>query len=246
MTLTIDTSYYLPTVLMQSVGMSEMMSRLLAGCNSVSYLIAGTVGIANIERWGRRRLFMICALGQGLCYMLITILLRFNEKPGYPHSTEVASASVAFFFLYYIFFGCGFQGIPWLLPVELNSLSMRTKGAALGTATNWAINFMVVEITPIGIQNLRWRFYIIWTILNLVFVPTIYFFYPETANRQLEDMDLFFRDNQSIFIHNNPEAVSLARPERFVEIEHELVQRNKSVSEAKMDASGHGEHMESV
>ncbi|KAJ6132683.1 hypothetical protein N7471_007898 [Penicillium samsonianum] len=240
------TSYYLPTVLMKSVGLSETLARLLAACNSISYLIAGTVGIANIERWGRRRLFMSCALGQGLCYLLITILLRFNEKEGYAHSKEVASASIAFFFLYYIFFGCGFQGIPWLLPVELNSLSMRTKGAGLGTATNWAMNFLVVEITPIGIETLRWKFYIIWTVLNLVFVPTIYFFYPETANRQLEDIDLFFRDNQSVLIHNNPEAVSLLRPERYIETEQNLVHLNKSIPDTKETVSGQGEHMEAV
>jgi MFS family permease len=231
---------------MQSVGLSETLARLLAACNSVSYLIAGTVGVANIDRWGRRKLFMICALGQGLCYLLITVLLRFSEKEGYPHTKEVASASVTFFFVYYIFFGMGFQGIPWLLPVELNSLSMRTKGAALGTATNWAINFMVVEITPLGIESLGWQFYIIWTVLNLVFVPTIFFFYPETANRKLEDLDLFFRDNHSIFIHNNPEALSLERPQRYTEIEDELVDRNKSVSEAKKAAGAQEEHLEAV
>ena len=74
--------------------------------------------------------------------MIITILLRFNEKAGYAHQKEVASASVAFFFLYYIFFGIGMQGVPWLYPTEINSLSMRTKGAAIGTASNWAFNFM--------------------------------------------------------------------------------------------------------
>lgn len=229
---------------MQSVGLTEVLARLLAACNSVSYLIAGCIAIPNIERWGRRKLFMICALGQGLCYLLITVLLRFNEKPGYPHGKEVASASIAFFFLYYVFFGCGFQGIPWLLPVELNSLSMRTKGAALGTATNWAMNFVVVEITPIGIKNLGWQFYIIWTVMNLAFVPTIYFFYPETANRQLEDLDLFFRDNNSWFIHNNPEAITTTRPARYEEIEQDLVHRNKSFSEAKREQEE--EHVEKV
>lgn len=230
---------------MQSVGLSETLARLLAACNSVSYLIAGCVAIPNIERWGRRSLFMTCALGQGICYLLITVLLRFNEKEGYPYQKEVASASIAFFFLYYLFFGCGFQGIPWLLPVELNSLSMRTKGAAIGTATNWAINFLVVEITPIGIESLGWKFYIIWTVMNLFFVPVIYFLYPETANRQLEDIDLFFRDHKSLLVHNIPEAISTARPARYVEIEQDLVHRNKSVSEKK-EVVGQGEHMEVV
>ena len=49
---------------------------------------------------------------------------------------------------YYICFGIGFQGVPWLYPTEINSLSMRTKGAALGTASNWAFNFMVRSYQP--------------------------------------------------------------------------------------------------
>jgi hypothetical protein len=42
-------------------------------------------------------------------------------------------------------------------------------------------NFAIVEITPIGIQNIGWRFYIVWTVLNAAFLPVIYFLYPETG-----------------------------------------------------------------
>ena len=136
------TSYYLPTVLINSVGLDNKLARLLAACNSVSYLLFSLIAIPNIERWGRRRLMIYAAAGQSFCYLLITVLLRYNELPGYTHGKEVASASIAFFFLYYVFFGIGWQGVPWLYPTEINSLSMRTKGAALGTATNWAFNFM--------------------------------------------------------------------------------------------------------
>ncbi|KIA75576.1 hypothetical protein HK57_00679 [Aspergillus ustus] len=243
------TSYYLPTVLMQSVGLSELLARLLAACNSITYLLSGFISVRNIENWGRRRPFMLCALGQGLCYLLITVLVRLSETEGYAHQREVASASVTFFFLFYIIFGCGFQGIPWLLPVELNSLSMRTKGVSLGVATNWAINFMVVEITPVGIQSLGWRFYIIWTVFNLAFVPIIYLFYPETANRQLEDIDLFFRGDPPIFVYNTPEALSLARPARYIELEQERLAMNESVLQHKENASameGHAEQLEVV
>lgn len=135
------TSYYLPTVLIESVGFSNMMARLLAACNSVSYLLFSLIGIPNVERWGRRKMLIYAALGQGTCYMLITILLRYSELPGYAYQKEVASASVAFFFLYYVFFGIGMQGVPWLYPAEINGLSMRNKGAALGTATNWICEF---------------------------------------------------------------------------------------------------------
>lgn len=139
------TSYYLPTVLINSVGLDNKLARLLAACNSVSYLLFSLIAIPNVERWGRRRLMIFGAAGQFMCYFIITILLRYTELPGYPEAQakSVASASIAFFFLYYVFFGIGWQGVPWLYPVEINSLSMRTKGAAIGTATNWVSLFVL-------------------------------------------------------------------------------------------------------
>ncbi|KAF4636964.1 hypothetical protein G7Y89_g1102 [Cudoniella acicularis] len=99
----------------------------------------------------------------------------------------------------------------WLYLTETNSLSMRTKGAALGTAANWIFNFMVVEITPIGIETLGWRFYIIWTAFNASFVPIVYLFYPETSDRTLEDIDRLFRENGDIFIFKDKNAIPAKR-----------------------------------
>lgn len=138
------TSYYLPTVLIESVGLSNKMARLLAACNSVSYLLFSLIGIPNVERWGRRKMMMYAAAGQFFCYVIITICIRYNEDLSIAYETRRswAKGSIAFFFLYYVFFGIGWQGVPWLYPTEINSMSMRTKGAALGTATNWIFNFM--------------------------------------------------------------------------------------------------------
>ncbi|KAK5127868.1 hypothetical protein LTR85_004985 [Meristemomyces frigidus] len=193
----------------------------LSGINVTSYYLP-TVLIKSI---------MYAAAGQCFCYLIITVLLRFNEMPGYAGSKEVASASVAFFFLYYVFFGIGFQGVPWLYPTEINGLAMRQKGAALGTATNWIFNFMVVEITQIGIESLQWKFYIIWTVFNGAFVPFTYFLYPETASRTLEDIDLYFRGQPSLFVHRDKLATSSKRPEEFVAREETEVRRKSSVNE---------------
>ena len=226
------TSYYLPTVLIKSVGLDEKMARLLAACNSVSYLLFSLIGIPNVENWGRRNMMIFAAAGQSFCYLIITILIRYNEKPGYAHAHEVASASVAFFFLYYVFFGIGMQGVPWLYPTEVNSLAMRTKGAAIGTATNWIFNFMVVEITPIGIQSLQWKFYIIWTLLNASFVPVMYLFYPETADRSLEDIDDYYRTNPPLLVFRDKDVTSSKRPAKYKMKEEEEIRRASSVDPA--------------
>ncbi|KAF4303379.1 Sugar/inositol transporter [Botryosphaeria dothidea] len=203
-------SYYLPTVLTEAVGLSNRTARLLTACNSVSYLAVSCILVPYVERWGRRSLMLLSSAGQFLSFLVITILLRFADD--YPRGSAVASASIAFFFLYYIAFGIGMLGVPWLYPAEINSLPMRTKGAAVATATNWITNFVIVEITPIGIQNLGWKFWIVWTVFNAVFLPVIYFFYPETANRSLEDLDAYYRSNPSLIVTKDPDAISSKRP----------------------------------
>lgn len=177
---------------------------------------------------------MFAASGQSFCYLIITVLIRYSEKPGYAHKKQVASGSVAFFFLYYVFFGIGMQGVPWLYPTEINSLAMRTKGAAIGAATNWIFNFMVVEITPIGIQSLQWKFYIVWTVLNASFVPLMYFFYPETAGRTLEDIDLYYQESPPLLVFRDKDVISSKRPAKYAEREQEEVRRNSSVDPAML------------
>lgn len=52
---------------------------------------------------------------------------------------------------------------------------------------------MVVQITPIAVQNIGYKTYIIFAVLNFAFiVPIVFFFFPETANMRLEDIDYIF------------------------------------------------------
>lgn len=128
-------SYYLPTVLINAVGLSNQLARLLSAVNSVTYLVFSCISIPLVERWGRRGLMLVSTAGQGLAFLIITILLSYGSPPD--GDRKFATASIPFFFLYYIAFGVGMLGVPWLYPTEINSIAMRTKGAAVSTATNW-------------------------------------------------------------------------------------------------------------
>ena len=102
---------------------------------------------------------------------------------------------------------------------------MRTKGAAVATATDWLTNFIVVEITPIGINNIGWKFYIIFTVLNAVFLPILWLFYPETSDRTLEDLDAYYRDNPPLVVIRDKDAVSRKRPAKFAAMQAEDVEK---------------------
>ena len=89
-------------------------------------------------------------------------------------------------------------------------------------------NFIIVEVTPIGIDDIGWRFWIVWTIFNAVFLPVIYFFYPETANRTLEDLDDYYRSNPALIVTKDPDAISIARPQKFIDREEREIRQNQA------------------
>ena len=68
----------------------------------------------------------------------------------------------------------------------------------MATASNWIFNYLVVQITPPAINNIGWRTYIIFAVFNAAWVPIIYFFYPETAGLQLEDIDRLFSKKEDL------------------------------------------------
>jgi hypothetical protein len=51
---------------------------------------------------------------------------------------------------------------------------------------------MIVQITPPALHNIGYRTYIIFAVLNAVWVPIIYLFFPETKGLELEDVDRLF------------------------------------------------------
>jgi hypothetical protein len=114
-----------------------------------------------------------------------------------------ASASVAFFFVYMLIFGMTVNCVPWVYVPEILPLDARSRGTAIGISSNWIWNFAVVMITPVIINRLQWKAYLIFMATNLAFVPAFYFFFPETSNLRLEDIDQIFSQG------GNP--VSIAR-----------------------------------
>lgn len=42
------------------------------------------------------------------------------------------------------------------------------------------------------ITNIGWGTYLFFAVVNACFLPVIWFFYPETANRSLEEIDIIF------------------------------------------------------
>jgi MFS family permease len=146
------TSYYMSYIFINALGISELLSRILAAAGSVDYLIFACLAYFVIERYGRRKVMMTSAAACSICWIVIAASQGQTEKGG--DSYKLGIVAVAFFFVFFASFGMGVLGVPWLYPTEINALEMRTKGASLAMATNWICNYGVVQATLPGMSFL--------------------------------------------------------------------------------------------
>lgn len=86
----------------------------------------------------------------------------------------------------------------WTYPPEILPLKIRAKGAALAAAADFLGNFIVVEITPPGLQNIGYRLYIVFAVLNIANAIIVWAFYPETAGSTLESVDFLFTNRDEL------------------------------------------------
>ncbi|CZR50391.1 probable transporter (major facilitator superfamily) [Phialocephala subalpina] len=181
--------YYITTVLVENVGLDPQLAQILGGCINMMFMFGSLVPSFFLDQMGRRKtMFWGCA-GLGFSMMMISILLSFQ---GTSVEKQTAAASVAFFFTYMLIFGGTVNCVPWVYVPEILPLEARAKGTAVGISSNWLWNFTIVMITPIIINRLQWKAYLIFMVTNFAFIPIFYFFYPETSNKTLEDIDFLF------------------------------------------------------
>ncbi|KAJ5532110.1 Major facilitator superfamily domain general substrate transporter [Penicillium frequentans] len=182
--------YYLPILFRDSVGLTGRMPTILGGVNMVVYAIFATLSWFLIERVGRRKLFLYGTVGQMVSMIIVFACLI-------PGTTQAAKGAAVGLFTYIASFGATWLPLPWLYPAEISPIKTRAKANALSTCSNWLFNFLIVMVTPIMIAHISWGTYLFFAVVNACFLPIIYFFYPETARRSLEEIDLIFAKGYS-------------------------------------------------
>lgn len=146
----------------------------MSGVLNLFYFLTTLIPIFIIDRTGRRPLLLggLVGMAIGMCILAgATSVVAF--APG-------IVATIALFWFDFCF-GLGWIPGCWLVTAEYAPLVTRSQSTALATSATWIFTFLIAEITPPAISNIGWRTYIIFAVFNVLFIPVIYFFYPEVG-----------------------------------------------------------------
>lgn len=185
-------TYYAPTLYKEMLGMSRERAMLLGCWTQMWYILASLVTWYTIDRVGRRKLLVSMALGMSLVLVGEAISIGIGAP-------AAAVAAVVFVFLFEACFTWGWMACVWIYPPEILPLSIRARGSGLAAAADFLGNYLVVQVTPVGIQKMGAWFYVVWAVFNLVNAVVVWLCYPETGGLTLEAVDsVFTRDEEEL------------------------------------------------
>lgn len=89
--------------------------------------------------------------------------------------------------------------VAFLVPTEIFPSDLRAQGNGFGIA-GWAIGVgMTTLVNPVMFGSITTRSYFLLAGLNLLWIPTVFLFYPETCNRSLESIEALFSTSSPFY-----------------------------------------------
>ncbi|MBB6461914.1 sugar porter family MFS transporter [Flammeovirga kamogawensis] len=173
--------YYGPSIL-AAAGFS--MSESLGG--QVTIGIVNTLftflAIAYIDKWGRKPLLLLGAVGVTIALLITGSLFALNVVSGY-----WVVGSILLFISCYAF---SLGPVQFVVASEVFPTNYRAKAMSISTLVLWAANAVVGQVFPMLLEGLGAAATFI--IFGIICIPSIYFikkYIPETKGKSLEEIE---------------------------------------------------------
>ncbi|CAI7631571.1 unnamed protein product [Penicillium glandicola] len=179
-------TFYTTAIFENNLSLGNSTSTVLAAVYQLVGPIGGAFCVLKIDRLGRRVLLLGSAMGNAVCLALVAGLGSQADNP------LAMRGAVFFIFLFHFSYIIGFGAIPYLYATEIAPLHLRTTINSFSISISWAVSILLTLITPIAFNSMGQTYFVIFAGCNAMMIPVIYYLFPETAGRSLEEMDKIF------------------------------------------------------
>ncbi|KAF1948538.1 hexose transporter-like protein [Byssothecium circinans] len=184
-------SYY-TSDLLKLIGYEDpdFKGKLNVGLNSWNFVNAVLISLL-VRRFPRRKMYLTCATSLLCCYIGWTVSMQqFLSN----RSQTAAKITIFWIFAYSPCYNIGYNALTYTFLVELFPFAQRAKGITIFQFFGRSAGFFTTFVNPIGLDSIKWRWlvtYCAWLAFEIVF---IYFLFPETYGRTLEELSFLFED----------------------------------------------------
>lgn len=90
----------------------------------------------------------------------------------------------------------------YLYVSEIFPTEIRPIGMGFSLFGQFAATIILLQTAPIGINEVGWKYYLVIVVWCIVYLPMIYFFWPETARLSLEEISKQFGDDVAVHVND--------------------------------------------
>ncbi|KAI4158347.1 MAG: hypothetical protein LQ342_007516 [Letrouitia transgressa] len=180
--------FYYGTQFFKNSGISNPFTTTVI--TNVVNVVSTFPGLYLVEKWGRRPLLLLGAIGMFICQMIVA-----SVGTALPDSQVANKVLIAFVCIYIYFFASTWGPIAWIVTGEIFPLKSRAKCLSMTTATNWLLNWAIAYSTPYmvnsgkGNANLQSKVFFVWGGFCLICAFFVFSLIYETKGLSLEQVD---------------------------------------------------------
>jgi hypothetical protein len=90
----------------------------------------------------------------------------------------------------------------YLYVSEIFPTEIRPIGMGFSLFGQFASTLILLQTAPTGFANVGWKYYLVIIVWCIVFIPIVYFFFPETARLSLEEISAKFGDDVAVHVND--------------------------------------------
>ena len=175
--------YYLGDIF-TAAGFSRVSGNMQSVAIGAMNLAATLVGMALIDRFGRKTLLLIGSVGTAVCLAAVAAIFATSR-----HRDLLVWALV----VYIAFFAVSQGAVVWVYLSEIFPTRVRGKGQSLGSGTHWIMNAFLSLVFPVIAARsgaYPFAFFAVMMVLQLI---VVLLFFPETKRVSLEELQRTLR-----------------------------------------------------
>jgi len=170
--------YYLNDIF-AAAGYSKISGDLQAVAIGAMNLVATLFGMTLIDKLGRKTLLLIGSVGTALCLAGVAEIFFTQAHQNY---------LIWLLVTYIAFFAVSQGAVIWVYIGEVFPNRVRSKGQSLGSSSHWIMNAIIAYTFPQVAKSSGAYPFMFFAAMMAVQFFVVLFFYPETKNVTLEQM----------------------------------------------------------
>ncbi|CAK7224839.1 hypothetical protein SBRCBS47491_005691 [Sporothrix bragantina] len=144
------------------------------------------------DRFGRRWLFMVGAVGMGICMLIVSVVGLATPTVNGTKSEPVGISIVFLLFLFIFFYKPTWGATTWIWTSEVFSMNVRAQAVGMCSQMQNVANTIVQQFFPIFLAKSGLKCLFLFMAINFVLATYVYFLIPETKQVPLEEIDVLF------------------------------------------------------